>query len=45
MGAVAVTWGAGVRAALLAVSPDVVVDDVAELREVLLPTSSGVTRP
>lgn len=37
MGAVAVTWGAGERALLAAAGPDAVVDDVADLRAVLLP--------
>lgn len=44
MGAVAVTWGAGVRSALLAAVPDVVVDDVTGLRDVLLPASGGLAR-
>ena len=37
MAAVAVTWGAGVRAALAAVNPDVLADSVDELRHALLP--------
>jgi pyrophosphatase PpaX len=37
MGAVAVTWGAGERGLLEAAGPDAVVDDVAALRDVLLP--------
>jgi len=45
MGAVAVSWGAGEAAALLAASPDVLVDDVAALRSVLLPGSSAGARP
>ena len=36
MAAVAVTWGAGDRDALVAVGPDVVVDTVADLRSYLL---------
>jgi pyrophosphatase PpaX len=37
MGAVAVTWGAGEPALLSVAGPDAIVDDVAGLREVLLP--------
>lgn len=45
MGAVAVTWGAGERPALQAASPDVLVDDVAALREALLSASGEMARP
>jgi pyrophosphatase PpaX len=39
MGAIAVTWGAGVPAALEAAEPDAVVDTAAELAKALLPGS------
>jgi pyrophosphatase PpaX len=42
MAAVAVTWGAGVRAALEAMGPDVVAETVDDLREALRPSRTGV---
>ena len=41
MASVAVSWGAGERAALVASGPDAVVDSVADLRAHLLPDSDG----
>lgn len=41
MAAVAVTWGAGARADLVAAAPDVLSGTAAELRDVLLGVSRG----